>query len=204
MEKKCKVELLPTNDKTRIHKDKEGKLSYSLGAYSKDNFNFHSYQYLYILSDDEIKEGDYRLDIFINNPKPIKADKNYKDSFTKKIIATTNPDLIKEGVASIDDDFIKEYCNNPIEEVLVEYANYYIYRERVLINNNGVYEKEDNWKPKLSKGSVIIKPIEETWDIALEEYNIYLKLYQVTNSTETKDRFIEFVMKNYDLIPKKK
>ena len=114
MEKKCKVVLLPTdkvfnkklNKQLIIH---NGNLQFCQnGQMMREG----QPQHLYILSDDEIKEGDW----CIYNNHFVKYSKPSNSYFYKKIIATTNPDLIKEGIASIDDNFVKNYCNKPVEE----------------------------------------------------------------------------------------
>jgi hypothetical protein len=71
------------------------------------------YQNIYITSDEEIKEGDY----------VIWNDKVYKDSKRsfigvdysqcKKIILTTDQDLIKDGIQPIDDEFLEWFVKNP-------------------------------------------------------------------------------------------
>ena len=75
-------------------------------------------QNIYITSDEEIKEGDYFW----------KPDCNmiFKAEYTphkgcKKVILTTDQDLIKDGVQSIDDEFLEWFVKNPsCEEVKIE------------------------------------------------------------------------------------
>jgi hypothetical protein len=66
---------------------------------------------IYITSDEEIKEG-YYLDLTHNIVmKSVfypSSDKN-----CKKIILTTDQDLIKNGVQAIDDDFLEWFVKNP-------------------------------------------------------------------------------------------
>jgi hypothetical protein len=78
-----------------------------------------SYKNIYITNEEEIKEGDYFW----------KPDCNmiFKAEYTphkgcKKIILTTDADLIKDGVQAIDDEFLKWFVKNPsCEEVEVEF-----------------------------------------------------------------------------------
>ena len=59
--------------------------------------------YIYITSDEEIKEGDWYLDTTIN--VLFKNDKIFLNGVGyKKIILTTDQDLIKDGVQAIDDE----------------------------------------------------------------------------------------------------
>lgn len=121
MKKQSHFVFIPTDKKTLISLTTDGALLL--------NEPIGICQHLYILSDDEIKEGDWHFNkLAINSPKggPIeKASKNvasnwarnmsYNDgkSFLrddyKKIIATTNPELIKDGVSTILQSDI-EHC----------------------------------------------------------------------------------------------
>jgi DNA-directed RNA polymerase subunit M/transcription elongation factor TFIIS len=85
-----------------------------------------SYQNIYITTDEEIKEGDWILDNILANKKPIKVTKELlEDGFLKedkRIILTTDQDLIKDGVQAIDDEFLEWFVKNPnCEEVEVRY-----------------------------------------------------------------------------------
>ena len=72
-------------------------------------------KYIYITNDEEIKEGDYGLG---TNNSIYKFDKTttlhcVKMFECKKIILTTDQDLIKEGVQAIDDEFLEWFVKNP-------------------------------------------------------------------------------------------
>jgi hypothetical protein len=76
-------------------------------------------QHIYITSDEEIKEG-YYLDlthnIVMKSVFYYSSDKN-----CKKIILTTDPDIIKDGVQAIDDEFLEWFVKNPsCEEIGLE------------------------------------------------------------------------------------
>jgi hypothetical protein len=75
---------------------------------------------IYITSDEEIKEGDYMYDIDGDVGKAIGSDmKEFEGN--KKIILTTDQDLIKDGVQAIDDEFLEWFVKNPsCEEVKIE------------------------------------------------------------------------------------
>jgi hypothetical protein len=70
---------------------------------------------IYITSDEEIKEGDWVLNI--SNNKIFKQDNSKYDGYTlsfyKKIIITTDQDLIKDGVQAIDIEFLEWFVKNP-------------------------------------------------------------------------------------------
>jgi hypothetical protein len=80
---------------------------------------------LFITSDEEIKEGDW----FLNDMNILfKAGKNYIENPAKevyighkKIILTTDQDLIGDSVQAIDDEFLEWFVKNPsCEQVEVE------------------------------------------------------------------------------------
>jgi|694.fasta_scaffold98201_3 hypothetical protein len=77
---------------------------------------------LYITSDEEIKEGDWLLviDDFETYIHEHKGD-NLPTTYWKKIILTTDPKLIEDGVHAIDDEFLEWFIKNPsCEEVEVQ------------------------------------------------------------------------------------
>jgi hypothetical protein len=68
---------------------------------------------IYITSSEEIKEGDW----FINESNQIEKGIEYYDykvlsPESKKIILTTDQDLINDGVQAIDDDFLEWFVKN--------------------------------------------------------------------------------------------
>jgi hypothetical protein len=73
---------------------------------------------IYITSDEEIKEGyylDLTHDFVMKSVFYPSSDKN-----CKKIILTTDQDLIKDGVQAIDDEFLEWFVKNPsCEEVML-------------------------------------------------------------------------------------
>jgi len=76
-------------------------------------------KHIYITSDEEIKEGDW----VIYNNELQKSDGISFKSVDKKIILTTDPDLIADGVQAIDDEFLEWFVKNPS----CEYVNFISY-----------------------------------------------------------------------------
>jgi hypothetical protein len=73
---------------------------------------------IYITSDEEIEEDMWFLPISGIGWKlniPIKADENggYHNEHCKKIILTTDQNLINDGVQPIDDEFLEWFVKNP-------------------------------------------------------------------------------------------
>ena len=112
------VILLPTDKPSRLSKDENDRIWLSINF--EYGINDNNKQNIYITSDEEIKEGDCFLEK-AGRQFPIKWDGKEKLNFhCKKIILTTDGDLIKEGVQSIDDEFLQWYIKNPsCEEVEV-------------------------------------------------------------------------------------
>jgi len=73
-------------------------------------------QNIYITSDEEIKEGDWFKPLDGTNDI-YKADKTWlaviNSSTSRKIILTTDRDLIADGVQVIDDEFLEWFVKNP-------------------------------------------------------------------------------------------
>ena len=118
------IHLLPTEKASRLgYLTKKGKEVFKdLRLFDKPMPNIldSENQHIYITSDEEIKEGDW-----IKWGEAIyKANRKYIPPF-KKIILTTDQDLIADGVQAIDDDFLEWFVKNPSCEV-VEVKKQYI------------------------------------------------------------------------------
>ena len=113
MEKRKNIHLLLTGKPSRLWEDEFG-----ISRYGNESFFYTgcTWKNIYITSDEEIKEG-YYLDlthnIIMKSVFYPSSDKN-----CKKIIMTTDQDLIKNGVQSINDEFLEWFVKNPsCEEV---------------------------------------------------------------------------------------
>jgi hypothetical protein len=114
------IHLIPT--------DKPSRLLYSGNnknlLFSKEPISFRTFerspQNIYITNNEKIKEGDWTFD----GENPYKwtsednedclynpSSENYKGC--KKIILTTDQDLIEDGIQAIDDEFLEWFVNNP-------------------------------------------------------------------------------------------
>lgn len=179
-DKKCKVILLLTENNTKIGRDNyTGNLMYC----QDEPKCLIGYHICIIEINGKHKDGDYVLDVI---------DKRYEkfgeeSCITKDhhlIIATTNPDLIKEGIASIDDKWLQEYCKNPVDEVLVEYEEY---TPGIDDSGYGFPIGDTIIEPKLSSnGSIIIKSVVKDHDILskLKEYFLNTPREQVLKDWE--------------------
>ena len=117
-------------------------------------------QHIYITSDEEIKLNDYITDGY-------KVWKWKDDSSLlgrKKVIFTTDQDLINEGVQAIDDEFLEWFVKNPsCEEVEVI----------PLRKSSGYYDEKEVWHWDFLAYKIIItkrKSKQETLEEAAEKF----------------------------------
>jgi hypothetical protein len=112
--------VLPTDKPSRLH-NKNGELGNypSTKLYIEDfKGNQHNSFHIYITNSEKIKEGDWALDLCEDlglKYQPFKVDKatlKYANQECKKIILTTDPDLIADGIQKIDDTFLEWFVNN--------------------------------------------------------------------------------------------
>lgn len=117
--------LLPTDKESRLHFDDKLFLSTSLQI-SKNINSIVEGRNIYITSEKEIKMGDWYTIEF--NGIPITKCISEEELISiegrndcKKIILTTDDQLIKDGVQEIDDEFLEWFVKNPsCERVEVE------------------------------------------------------------------------------------
>jgi hypothetical protein len=115
------IHILPTNKPSRFQKTKH------------DNFFLASKielytdciaQHIYITSDEQAKQGDWGYIPFQGGDVKL-VGKYFADDW-KKIILTTDQDLINDGVQAIDDEFLEWFVKNPsCEEVKINYLYEY-------------------------------------------------------------------------------
>jgi hypothetical protein len=106
--------LLPTDKPTRLHFD--GKLFLSPNyQYSKIINSIVEGRNICITSDEEIKEGDWVTDCVFDIMKIVFEEDGDLTGW-KKIILTTDQDLIADGVQAIDNEFLEWFLNNPNRE----------------------------------------------------------------------------------------
>jgi hypothetical protein len=137
------IHLQPTSQLSRLVKiyNEADKKLFELKLDIEVNDNFKEYQNIYITSDEEIKDGDWLIvndedvmqmkssydndmsgeDIWVGDS--LNGYATYKDN-CKKIILTTDQNLINDGVQAIDDEFLEWFVKNPSCES-VEVQNQY-------------------------------------------------------------------------------
>ena len=124
-------------------------------------------QHIYITSDEEIKDGDYYLYLKDNSVRQFIYKHHLKLlrlDIQKKIILTTDQDLIKDGVQVIDDEFLEWFVKNPTcEEIEVI----------PLRKSSGYYDEKEIWHWDFLAYKIIIpkeEPKQETLEEAARNY----------------------------------
>lgn len=150
MKKSFKVVMLPTEKSIGVYEkclwlSKLGKdLHYELAGYAEHKIEGVKKQHLYIISDEEIKEGDWVTDDII---KPFQLTRSHiellegteeKDT-CKKVIATTDKSIVYPvnsfpWMPEVPESFIQAYVKaynegNPIIEVELEIEEHYEHEE---------------------------------------------------------------------------
>jgi hypothetical protein len=174
------IHVLPTNKPTGIFELKNG-LHFSI--IKKIRYGEFKGFHIYITSDEEIKEGDWFLFKIVGAPFDYRihyckdiTDEGYVVSERelncdlldcKKIILTTDQDLIADGVQSIDDEFLEWFVKNPsCERIVFEKIQY-----------NPVFDEDDlsyDGMTAYYNYKIIIpqeEPKQETLEEAAKEYD---------------------------------
>ncbi len=123
------IHLLPTDKPNRLVKLKMfGKDKLHLCKVVLPIENEEQYQHIYITSDEEIKEREWCTDgiyLIQATPKLVDAQGLFDRRDWRKIILTTDQELIKDGVQAIDDKFLEWFVKNQscesVETKLVEF-----------------------------------------------------------------------------------
>jgi hypothetical protein len=132
------VHLIPTDKpSSKLIKHKvfnEVKISSLKNLMYWDNVN------IYITSDEKSKEGDWVTDCEFDKMKLVLEEEGDLTNW-KKIILTTDHDLIADGVQAIDDEFLEWFVKNPsCEFVEVKEKQHFEADKSKRINPlNGVY-----------------------------------------------------------------
>jgi hypothetical protein len=142
-------------------------------------------QHIYITDDEEIKEGDWYFD----GANLVHKKTKYNDALVdgnkqaKKIILTTDQDLIKDGVQAIDDEFLEWFVKNPSCE------EFEIQKEKVILGDvAGTTYIDFNYKiiipqeePKQKLNSLV-----ESWQKRQKEYESLAEKHRDSEHTYKK------------------
>jgi frataxin-like iron-binding protein CyaY len=148
---------------------------------------------LFITSDEDIMIGDYYIagvDIY-QCLSSIELEDLSIDSFCKKIVLTTDPLLIADGVQAIDDEFLEWFVKNPSCEFVEVKKGCKIDCTRFIINGvNSICCGDKEYKIILPKE----EPKQEIW----KDIPNYEGLYQVSNFGNVKslERYVKGKVEN--------
>jgi hypothetical protein len=111
------IHVLPTDKPSRLVGNDVNQLCYqSNKSYKNDRKWMHRKKFnIYITNDEDLMIGDYYIagvDIY-KCLSSIELEDLSIDSYCKKIIITTDKDLISDGVQAIDDEFLNWFIKNP-------------------------------------------------------------------------------------------
>jgi hypothetical protein len=182
------VHLIPTEKPSVLRVGDNGNFVFGLAkTYIQSRSDCFTNQHIYITSDEEIKERDWVIAI----------EGIWKNTITKitgtpitdvwrKIILTTDYDLIAEGVQAIDDEFLWWFSENPScesveienKKVLVGWEPDYTYEDLGIDGSKNVYH--NFYK--------IIIPQEEPKQETIEE--AAKKLYPITGEYFDKEFYM--------------
>jgi hypothetical protein len=192
MFKRCKVVLSPTNQKANImyvinpFATERGNLL-TPSHYGFDKIN-GEYQHLYILSNEEIKEGDWFMRTHLIGVPidgvPTKANEfvakkqSYLGDYIMKIIATTDPSLLVKhndvynglttpplcSLPSPSPAFIEKYVSeynkgNRIYDVMVEYNS----EQEEWSDISGAFMLPESLKVNPKDNTITIKRVKFSW-----------------------------------------
>jgi hypothetical protein len=178
------IHILPTDKPSKMWFNLKGKLVLDTVNCLYEDIQC---QNIYITNSEEIKEGDWCLD---ENENIVKADKDFIfncshefDEYWKKIILTTDQDLIKDGVQAIDDEFLEWFVNNPSCEFVKTDSYKTIYNTllyKIIIPSKETLKKLKSFYEKYPKE----EPKQETEHLLSTETN-KKRLLEDVNKQET-------------------
>jgi hypothetical protein len=123
------IHIIPTDKPTGIFESKNG-LHFSI--IEKIRYGEFKGFHIYITNDEEIKEGDWVYhkvlkSVFKIDLKEVSQEYVEERKNIQKIILTTDPDLIKDGVQEIDEEYLEWFVKHPtcesVEVVNDEYVD---------------------------------------------------------------------------------
>lgn len=194
------IHVLPTDKPSRLYYNKNGRITFSLCKTEKENTPLKPCYNIYITSDEYIGLSYYLDGNLVR--KGVVDDKDYwkvrKDY--KKIILTTDYQLIKDGVQAIDNEFIEWFVKNQsceeVEIKLVEQRSHLSLNDWVDADENGKFPISIAGAFCYRKTYKIIIP-RTTEQIINEDYAGGLEMGQIIPKEEPKQETLEEAARNY-------
>jgi hypothetical protein len=173
------IHLLPTDKASRLWLDSDNKL-----WIHEIPTTLFMMQNIYITSDEKIKDGDWCFNPKTNKSVKVGHHGHYGYS-SKKIILTTDPTLIADGVQSIDDEFLQWFVKNPsCEKVETICGLFNPMGRQVDPNNLGQNHSQCIWKHKIITSQEEPKQHVEYINNNIEEFEGKLKEFKQVTSID--------------------
>ena len=104
------IHIIPTPKLSRLRYNLSNVLVFTKELYR--DYGKEANQNIYITNSEEIKKGDW---VFNEISKEVYKITNVDELviYEKRVILTTDQDLIKDGVQAIDDEFLEWFVRNP-------------------------------------------------------------------------------------------
>jgi hypothetical protein len=184
------IHVLPTDKPSRLHLGDNGNFVFGMVRTSiESRNNAFTNKHIYITSDEEISISDYITDGY--RVWKWKDDSSLLGS--KKIILTTDQDLIKDGVQAIDDEFLEWFVKNPSCEE-VEIINTFDYIKKGYVSHSGYKIQITKEEPKQETLEEVAEIICHTHKTPIEQANEIIKLVQDKNKYSEEDLKEAFAM----------
>jgi hypothetical protein len=163
------LHVLPTDKPSRLKQKFYPKSFYSL---SRLPLTWRFAQHIYITSNEEISGFENNIWVYNNgrvwlweNTMALRSNNK-----PRKIILTTDQDLIKDGVQAIDNEFLEWFVNNPsCEEVKIEG---HVYKGQNLTHYKIIIPKEE---PKFISGQPFLEKADEVIVIHRPKQDTFIK-----------------------------
>ena len=201
------IHILPTDKPSRLLKNTQYTTFWLrtdfLDREVKRGVEELQYQNIYITNDEEIKVNDAVIDLETNDIF-ISKGKMLCNDFIKKIILTTDQDLIKDGVQTIPDEFLEWFIKNPscefVETKRTFEGNSFVHIGKTPSKNERLHGCYDNGKQIIGKWKelysykIIIpqeEPKQETLEEAAIKFSKSISNIKPFYRENTKNTFIE-------------
>ena len=162
------IHVLPTDKPSRLVIDTIENKLYLQPILHEKTVNVLT-QNIYITSDEEIKDSDWYYDTTVN--VIFKNDKIFLNGFGyKKIILTTNQDLIADGVQAIDDEFLEWFVKNPsCEEIYVNKIESFDFEIDKYVYNYKIIIPKEETKQEFPQPNIIDNWLEKNGDPEIDK-----------------------------------
>lgn len=207
------VVMLPTKNKTNLWQDENNQLHCSIANYGNYRLNEAVNQHLYLITDEEIREGDWIIDGKINRNNhtifqirkeqvhaynkiaKIMNESTLKHFIVKKIVASTDLSL---GLPDIPASFLQEYVksNGKIDKVGLETEYLNGWSKLLVEKANDPIGLHTRLK-LTDKNEVIVHADTDNWNLDTISINPLEKINHLV-IFEPEDQELEDAATNYD------